>query len=265
MFLISHPIRRIHVEIFLLSPATPLARSRFEWTTGELMPCTPAARNASLACLGLSPVTFSEKAVRKIKDRRTPVQSWFLDTTLVMGYWGSGQQRSYHHTAPVNALYALHEEALLMLEQEGLEEVWNRHRRVHRSLVQGLEKRVLHLAVPESERIPQLNAVLVPEGVDEAAVRRQLLEDHGNRDWSRTGGFGRQGLAYRSDGPLLPRAQRAQIPGRARADSGRLSWLRSREGLARIAAGSLRYVALSTDRMAERNAEKDSIWPWGVS
>lgn len=132
-----------------------------------------------LSCVpGLSPVTFSERAVSKIKNRKEPVQSWFLDTTLVMGYWGSQQKRSYHHTAPVNALYGLHE-ALLMLEEEGLEAAWLRHRKVHQLLVDGLQEMDLEIAVPESERLPQLNAVLVPEGVDEAGVRQRLLEDHG--------------------------------------------------------------------------------------
>lgn len=132
-----------------------------------------------LSCVpGISPVTFSPRAVERIRARKTPVQSWFLDTTLVMGYWGSGEKRAYHHTAPVNSLYALHE-SLTILEEEGLEATWDRHRRVHQALVDGLERLGLGLAVPVEERIPQLNAVLVPEGVDEAHVRRRLLEEHG--------------------------------------------------------------------------------------
>lgn len=126
---------------------------------------------------GLSPVTFSPAAREAMAARRTPVQSWFLDLSLLTAYWG-GEKRSYHHTAPVNALYGLHE-ALLMIEEEGLEAIWARHRRCHEALVAGIEAMGLTLAVPEDERVPQLNAVTVPEGVDEAEVRRRLLADHG--------------------------------------------------------------------------------------
>lgn len=125
---------------------------------------------------GLSPVTFSPAAREAMTARRAPVQSWFLDLSLLTAYW-AGEKRSYHHTAPVNALYGLHE-ALLMIEEEGLEAIWARHRRCHEALVAGLEAMGLGLAVPEGERIPQLNAVTVPEGVDEAEVRRRLLIDH---------------------------------------------------------------------------------------
>lgn len=127
---------------------------------------------------GLSPVTFSDRALEKLKARSTPVQSWFLDLSLVMGYWGEGQQRSYHHTAPVNALYGLHE-ALVMLHEEGLENAIARHRRHHEALKAGLEAMGLTYVVPEDERLPQLNAVWIPDGVDDASVRRRLLEDYG--------------------------------------------------------------------------------------
>ncbi|HHN67047.1 MAG TPA: alanine--glyoxylate aminotransferase family protein [Thermopetrobacter sp.] len=127
---------------------------------------------------GLSPVTFSARALEKLKARATPVQSWFLDLSLVMGYWGEGQQRSYHHTAPVNALYGLHE-ALVMLHEEGLENAIARHRRHHEALKAGLEAMGLSYVVPQDERLPQLNAVWIPDGVDDASVRRRLLEDYG--------------------------------------------------------------------------------------
>ena len=132
-----------------------------------------------LSCVpGLAPVSFSERAVAKIKARQTPVQSWFLDMSLVMGYWGSGAKRTYHHTAPINSLYALHE-ALLILREEGLENAWARHRHMHRALVAGIEAMGLRLLVDEPYRLPQLNAVLVPEGVDEALVRKRLLDSQG--------------------------------------------------------------------------------------
>ncbi len=130
-----------------------------------------------LSCApGLSPVSFSERALEFVRGRETPVQSWFLDLNLVMGYWGSGAKRAYHHTAPVNALYGLHE-ALVMLEEEGLENAWARHRRHHEALKAGLEAMGLAFVVPEDERLPQLNAVTIPEGVDDARVRGRLLED----------------------------------------------------------------------------------------
>ena len=131
-----------------------------------------------LSCApGLSPVTFSEAAVERIKARKTPVQSWFLDLNLVMGYWGPNAKRAYHHTAPVNALYGLHE-ALVMLENEGLENAWARHQHNHLSLRAGLEAMGLGFLVDEASRLPQLNAVTIPEGVDEAAVRSRLLQDY---------------------------------------------------------------------------------------
>ena len=130
-----------------------------------------------LSCVpGLSPMTFSASAVERIQSRSTKVQSWFLDMQLVMGYWGGDSKRAYHHTAPVNALYALHE-ALVILEEEGLEASFARHRDNHRALVSGLEAMGLEMAVASEWRLPQLNAVCIPEGIDDAAVRGRLLQD----------------------------------------------------------------------------------------
>ncbi len=139
-----------------------------------------AVYSGSQKCLsappGLSPVTFSERAVEVIRSRRTPVQSWFLDLGLVMGYWQGSGARAYHHTAPINMLYALHE-ALLGLKEEGLEAAFARHRANHERLRDGLAAIGLDLLVAEAARLPQLNAVKVPDGVEEAAVRRRLLQD----------------------------------------------------------------------------------------
>ena len=140
-----------------------------------------AAYSGTQKCLscapGLSPISLSERAVSAIKNRTTPVASWFLDLNLVMGYWGEGQKRAYHHTAPVNALYGLHE-ALVILEEETLAVSWERHQRNHGALKAGLEAMGLSFIVPEDERLPQLNAVTIPEGVDEAQVRQQLLQQY---------------------------------------------------------------------------------------
>lgn len=132
-----------------------------------------------LSCIpGLSPVSFSPRAAAKITNRKNRVQSWFLDTNLVMGYWGADAKRSYHHTAPVNSLYALHE-SLVILEEEGLEDSWKRHRLNHLALVAGLESLGLGFVVEEASRLPQLNAVSFPQQIDDAAVRRALLTEYG--------------------------------------------------------------------------------------
>jgi alanine-glyoxylate transaminase/serine-glyoxylate transaminase/serine-pyruvate transaminase len=141
-----------------------------------------AVYSGSQKCLsctpGLSPVSFGTAAVERLQARDEPVQSWFLDLSLVMGYWGGSGKRAYHHTAPINALYGFHE-ALVMLLEEGLENAWQRHRRLHEQLRDGLAELGLELVVPEAERIPQLNAVRIPGGVDDAALRGRLLSEHG--------------------------------------------------------------------------------------
>lgn len=133
----------------------------------KCLSCTP----------GLSPVSFSERAVEAIKGRKARVPSWFLDLNLVMGYWGGGAKRAYHHTAPINPLYGLHE-ALVMLHEEGLENSWARHRHNHLALRAGIEALGLTFVVKESDRLPQLNAVTLPAGVDDAKVRSALLNEY---------------------------------------------------------------------------------------
>lgn len=139
-----------------------------------------AVYSGSQKCLsctpGLAPLSFSERAVERVKARRSKVQSWFLDLSLLMGYWNGGGRRAYHHTAPINPLYGLHE-SLVMLQEEGLENAWARHARHHGALVAGIEAMGLSMLVHANDRIPQLNAVVVPAGVDEAEVRRRLLDD----------------------------------------------------------------------------------------
>ncbi|SJN59620.1 Purine catabolism protein PucG [Vibrio ruber DSM 16370] len=131
-----------------------------------------------LSCVpGLSPLTFSPAAIETIKARKTPVQSWFLDQTLVMGYWSGQQKRSYHHTAPVNTLYALHE-SLVLLQEESLTASWQRHQQMHQQLKQGLEQLGLTFVVKEEERLPQLNTVRIPEGIDDEWVRNYLLRQY---------------------------------------------------------------------------------------
>ncbi|MEM8712309.1 MAG: alanine--glyoxylate aminotransferase family protein, partial [Planctomycetota bacterium] len=139
-----------------------------------------AAYSGTQKCLscppGLSPVTFSERAVEKMRAREHRVQSWYLDLSLIQGYWG--EERSYHHTAPINMLYALHE-ALRLVLVEGLEARFERHARNAAALREGLAEIGLVSRVPEQERLNPLTTVAIPEGVDDAATRRALLERFG--------------------------------------------------------------------------------------
>ena len=123
---------------------------------------------------GLSPISFSEAAVKVLDNRKTKVQSWFLDLTMVKNYW-AGAKRAYHHTAPVSSVVALHEARNIVLE-EGLEARWARHQEVHQHLRTQLEKRGFRFLVDAAHRLPNLNAVFLPEGVDEAPLRSKLLD-----------------------------------------------------------------------------------------
>jgi len=129
-----------------------------------------------LACPpGLAPVTVSSVAVEHIKNRKSKVQSWYLDLTMIMRYWG--QERFYHHTAPVNMIYGLNE-GLRMIAEEGLENRFARHRKNAEALWAGLEALGLELLVEKAFRLPSLTSVKMPEGVDEAVVRKLLMDEY---------------------------------------------------------------------------------------
>jgi alanine-glyoxylate transaminase/serine-glyoxylate transaminase/serine-pyruvate transaminase len=142
-----------------------------------------AVYSGSQKCLscapGISPVTFNDKAIEAIKARKSPIQSWFMDLTLVMNYWteGSGAPRAYHHTAPVNALYGLHD-SLVMLQEEGHENSWARHCKNSDALRTGFKAMGLELLVSEETHLPQLATVRVPEDVDSLEVRHRLLNNY---------------------------------------------------------------------------------------
>jgi alanine-glyoxylate transaminase / serine-glyoxylate transaminase / serine-pyruvate transaminase len=125
---------------------------------------------------GLAPFSLSERAVAKLRARRSKVPNWYLDVSMIINYW-EGAKRAYHHTAPVNMIYGLYQ-ALLCITEEGLENVFARHRAAHRQLAAGLEALGLELLVRPECRLPMLNAVKVPAGVDEARVRTRLLTEH---------------------------------------------------------------------------------------
>lgn len=126
---------------------------------------------------GLAPISFSDRAVAAVKARKTPVQSWFLDLNLIVGYWDGEGARSYHHTAPVNALFGLHE-SLRRLLAEGVERAWMRHRSTHEHLATRLQDLGYAFVVDKPFRLPQLNTVWIPQGVEDAPVRRKLLDEH---------------------------------------------------------------------------------------
>ena len=125
---------------------------------------------------GLSPVSMSDRAVKKIMDRKSKVPNWYLDLTMIINYW-AGEKRAYHHTAPINMLYALNEAVHLILD-EGLENVYKRHAEIHEYLGQELEKIGLKFYVEKAYRLPMLNAVTIPNGVDDASIRTHLLKNH---------------------------------------------------------------------------------------
>ncbi len=137
-----------------------------------------AAYSGTQKCIscppGLSPVSFSTAAIRKLDSRKIPVVSWYLDMSMVRDYWGS--ERKYHHTAPINMVFGFRE-ALRLIAEEGLENRFERHKLNHRALVAGIEGMGLSMLVPEAERLPMLNAVCIPDGADDLKVRKALLND----------------------------------------------------------------------------------------
>ncbi|HET6264108.1 MAG TPA: alanine--glyoxylate aminotransferase family protein [Usitatibacter sp.] len=171
-----------------------------------------AIYSASQKCLsctpGLSPVSFNERVVEHVRNRRDKIHSWFMDMNLLSGYWGA-TNRTYHHTAPTNSLFALHE-ALLLIKEEGLEQCWARHRRHHVALKAGLEAMGLKFRVAEPFQLPQMNAVACPDGVDEELVRKTLLGEFGIEIGAGLGPlkgkiwrFGLMGYSCRPDNVML--------------------------------------------------------------
>lgn len=164
-----------HNALVIMDTVTGLAGIPVEVDTWGI-DCAYSGTQKCLSCTpGIAPITFSQRAQDVIANRSTKVQSWFLDMQLIMGYWGANTKRAYHHTAPVNAMYALHE-SLRLVEAEGLAAAHARHALHHKALVAGLEAMGLSMAVAADVRLPQLNAVNIPEGVDDGAVRAALLE-----------------------------------------------------------------------------------------
>jgi len=162
--------------LFVVDAVTSLGGTELEVDAWGIDACYSGTQKCLSCPPGLSPVTFGERALERVRARKHKVQSWYLDVSLLAQYWGA--DRVYHHTAPITMVYALHE-ALRIVHEEGLPARFERHRKNHRALVAGLEALGLEMAVAAEYRLPMLNSVLVPAGVDEAGVRARLLARHG--------------------------------------------------------------------------------------
>jgi alanine-glyoxylate transaminase/serine-glyoxylate transaminase/serine-pyruvate transaminase len=203
---VLNPIREIaalareHDALTLVDVVTSLGRHPVDvkgWALDAVYSCTQKCIGAPS---GMSPVAWTPLA----HSRRVASRSFYFDITLLEDYW---VRRKYHHTLSSTLIYALHE-ALVALEEEGLENRWERHRRHHLALVRGLEAMGLHLLPPAADRLWTVNAVRVPPGIDEAAIRRRIVDRILDRNWRRPRSPGRQDLAGGPDGiqfdaPLL--------------------------------------------------------------
>jgi alanine-glyoxylate transaminase/serine-glyoxylate transaminase/serine-pyruvate transaminase len=163
-----------HGALLIVDAVTALGTHKVGVDENQIDACYSCSQKGIGAPPGLAPVTFSERAVDSIRKRKTRVQSWYLDVTTIEKYWGS--DRAYHHTAPISMNYALRE-GLRLLAEEELEPRWARHELNHRAFVAGVEAMGLSMSVAPPNRLWALNAVTVPEGVSDSAVRTRLLED----------------------------------------------------------------------------------------
>ncbi len=178
---VLQPIRPIaeacrrHGALLVVDAVTSLGGSPVEadeWGADVCFSCT----QKGLSCPpGLAPITVSDRAAMVVRDRRSPVRNWYLDLSLITRYWGS--DRLYHHTAPINMLYGLHE-ALRIVRGEGLEARWRRHKRFNEALMAGLTAIGIKILAPEACRAPTLTAALIPDGMPDMEVRKALLSEH---------------------------------------------------------------------------------------
>ena len=162
--------------IFLVDAVTSLGTIDVnvdEWGIDAIYSCS----QKGLSCPpGASPISFSDKAIKKMKDRKKLIPNWYLDMLEIVKYW-DGNQRAYHHTAPINMMYALYQ-SLLDVVDEGMDNVIKRHKRVHDYLENSLHKINLKLIVDKKDRLPSLNAIEIPSGVNDLEVRSKLLNDY---------------------------------------------------------------------------------------
>ena len=163
-------------SIFLVDAVTSLGTINVEvdkWNIDAIYSCS----QKGLSCPpGASPISFSDKAISKMNSRETMIPNWYLDMKEIIKYW-EGNQRTYHHTAPINMMYALYQ-GLLDVVDEGMENILKRHQLVHEKLVNGLQNIGLEMLVDKESRLPSLNAIKIPEGIDDMQVRSKLLNDY---------------------------------------------------------------------------------------
>lgn len=163
-----------HDAIFIADAVTSLGGTSVNVDKVGIDACYSGTQKCLSAPPGLAPVTFSERALKVMENKKEKVQSWYLDLSMIRDYWGS--ERAYHHTAPISMNYALHE-ALRIIKEEGLENTIARHKKLSAALQKGLEAMGLELHVDKKYRLPQLTTVRVPEDVNEANVRNLLLKN----------------------------------------------------------------------------------------
>ena len=163
-------------SFFLVDAVTALGGIPLEVDNWGIDVCYSGSQKCLSCPPGIAPITFSEKALDVILNRKSKVPNWYLDMTMLVKYW-EGNTRTYHHTAPINMLYGLYQ-AILNILDEGVDSVFARHKAVHEQLVKGLEALGWEMLVDEPFRLPQLNTVVVPDGVDEVALRSRLLNDY---------------------------------------------------------------------------------------
>jgi alanine-glyoxylate transaminase/serine-glyoxylate transaminase/serine-pyruvate transaminase len=161
-------------SIFLVDAVTSLGGAPVKVDEWGIDACYSGTQKCLSCPPGLSPVTFNDRALDVVRRRKTKVQSWYFDLSMIEKYWG--EERVYHHTAPISMNYALHEALRIVLE-EGLESGWRRHRDVHQTFIREMRKLELEPAVEEAIRAPMINAIRIPEGVDDAKTRQRLYDD----------------------------------------------------------------------------------------
>jgi alanine-glyoxylate transaminase/serine-glyoxylate transaminase/serine-pyruvate transaminase len=169
-------IAKKYDALFVVDAVTSLGGIDLRIDEWGIDACYSGTQKALSCPPGLSPVTLSSKAMETIAKRKTKVRSWYLDLSMIQAYWG--EERLYHHTAPINMIYGLREALQIVLE-EGLEERFNRHKQNSEAFIRGIEAMGLSMVPPEGYRLPTLNAVRIPEGVEDMGVRNHLLNKYG--------------------------------------------------------------------------------------
>ncbi|MBE6011799.1 MAG: alanine--glyoxylate aminotransferase family protein [Lachnospiraceae bacterium] len=161
---------------FLVDAVTALGGMPVEVDKWGIDICYSGSQKCLSCPPGASPITFSDRAVEFINNRKSHVPNWYLDMSLLTKYW-EGNTRVYHHTPPINMFYGIYQ-AIHNILEEGMETVYNRHQNVHEQLVKGIEEMGWEMLVDKEYRLPMLNAIVVPEGIDEAALRDKLLKEY---------------------------------------------------------------------------------------